>query len=95
MSNIRLNNCENSYTPTVTGAGSTINLYHNLKDNLAGGATVASVNISGVTEKTQIVENNPEYLLYEVVVSVYEAGAAANGFPPESCLLELNGSMNK
>lgn len=95
LSNIRLNNCENSYTPTVTGSGSTINLYHNLNTNLAGGGTVATVSISGVTEMTQIVESNPEYLLYEVVVSVYEEGAAANGFPADSCLLELNGSMNR
>ncbi|MBD5479169.1 MAG: prepilin-type N-terminal cleavage/methylation domain-containing protein [Lachnospiraceae bacterium] len=95
LSNVWLNNYENSYSPTVTGTGSTINLYHNLNTNLAGGGTTASVSISGVTEKTQLVENNPEYLLYEVIVSVYEEGAAANGFPAESCLLELNGSMNK
>ena len=95
LSNVWLNNYENSYSPTVTGTGSAINLYHNLNTNLAGGGTTASVSISGVTEKTQLVENNPEYLLYEVIVSVYEEGAAANGFPAESCLLELNGSMNK
>ena len=95
LSNVWLNNYENSYSPTVTGTGSAINLYHNLNTNLAGGGTTASVSISGVTEKTQLVENNPEYLLYEVIVSVYEEGAAANGFPAESCLLELNGSLNK
>ncbi len=95
LSNVWLNNYENSYTPTVTGEGSTINLYHNLNTNLAGGGTTASVSISGVTEMTQLLENNPQYLLYEVVVSVYEEGAAANGFPADSCLLELNGSMNR
>ena len=66
-----------------------------MNTNLAGGGTVAAVSMSGVTEMTQMVENNPDYLLYEVVVSVYEEGAAANGFPAESCLLEFNGSMNK
>lgn len=96
LSNGRLLTCENSYTPTVTGTGSTIYLYHNLKKNLASDSgTVGTLTVSGVTENPQIVERNPEYLLYEVVVSIYEAGAAANGFPAESCLLELNGSMNK
>lgn len=95
LSNGRLLTCENSYTPTVSGGGSTIYLYHNLNQNLAGGATVGTVTMGGVTENTQVVGKNPEHLLYEVVVSVYKAGAAANGFPAEDCLLELNGSMNK
>lgn len=95
LSNGRLLTCENSYTPTVTGSG-TINLYHNLRNNLASeSGTVGTVTISGVTEKTQIVESNPEYLLYEVVVSIYKEGAAASGFPADACLLTISGSMNK
>ncbi len=100
LSNIKLTTYENLYEPIVTGTGGNINLYHNLNDNLAGGSNTATVTISGVTEMAQIVENNPEYLVYEVIVSIYKDGTVNKGVPWDedtapTPLLQLNGSMNK
>lgn len=96
ISNSNLSVYENKYSVSVTGSGAII-LHHNLKDNLASpGSPVYAPSISGVTEAASgsVLEETPEILLYNVKISLYEAGAAGAGFPPEALLLELNGSMN-
>ncbi len=93
LSNGQLFTCESGYMPDIIGSGS-INLYHNLYENLASpGSAVGTVDLSGVNSVTELVSNSPAVLLYDVQVAVYEQGAAASGFTATP-LLVLDGSMN-
>ncbi|MGN0431665.1 MAG: prepilin-type N-terminal cleavage/methylation domain-containing protein [Lachnospiraceae bacterium] len=93
LSNGQLLTCESSYMPDIIGSGS-INLYHNLYENLASpGSAVGTVDLSGVNPIGELVSNGPAVLLYDIQVSVYEQGAAAAGFTTAP-LLVLDGSMN-
>lgn len=91
---------ENSYAVSVTGdisAPGKYILYHNLNQNLADSTNPSGpVNISGVgTLKGILTDAQEKFLLYDVKVSIYEAGAAAgNVFPEDMKLLTLDGSMN-
>lgn len=93
LSNGQLFTCESSYMPDIIGSGS-INLYHNLYENLASpGSAVGTVDLSGVNSVTELVGSGSAVLLYDVQVAVYEPGAAAAGFTATP-LLVLEGSMN-
>lgn len=93
LSNGQLFTCESSYTPDIIGSGS-VNLYHNLHENLASpGSAVGTVNFTGVNATANLLENESVVLLYDVQVAVYEQGAAAAGFTGTP-LLVLDGSMN-
>lgn len=96
ISHTQLMTYETQYNLTVSGSSS-ITLYHNLKENLAGSGSCTPT-ISGVTQgeaaSGSMLAKTQEILLFDVKISLYEAGAAGYGFPEEMRLLDFNGSIN-
>lgn len=79
--------CEAGYAPKFTldnGSGSSMTFYHNLDDNLAGGATVGPYNLSYLTSSTIHVglsyTDFDKNLVYGLTVEMYEDGQYDSGF---------------
>ena len=97
LTHTKLTNYEYDYRASVDGEGSgPITLYHNLNVNLGSPGTPMGTpaSFSGVTLGGNMLADKQEVLLYNVKISLYEAGAAGKGFPEEERLLEFNGSIN-
>lgn len=102
ISDIQINTLENTYAPVIEGNdAANIRMYHNLDSHILSGSPLLRASFSGVTTVpdaetpvSDFLSEKERILLYKVVVSAYEEGAAADNFAGHEVLLRLDGSMN-